>query len=73
MVIAVPAGIALSAYHLRLDGHFVPFFKVGHIRRNLCYFTRDLMTLNDRIAGKRMLSVIYVDIGATYAYPYHPY
>ena len=62
IVFAMTARIAMSAVYLRLDGYFLANFKARHILSKFCDLTGNLMSLCHRIFGKRVLTVVYMDI-----------
>ena len=65
--IAVAAGPALAAHHLRLDGHLLAQSKAGNPLAQSGNLPRDLMPLGDGVFGERVLPVIHMDIRAAHA------
>ena len=65
IILSVAAGIAFSAYHLRLNRDLLPDGKTFHPLSNLGDFTGNLMALGNRIFGEGMLPVIHMDIRTT--------
>ena len=53
----------MSAVYLWLDRYLLSYLKACDILSQLCNLTGHLMSLCHRILGKRMLAVIYMNIG----------
>jgi len=58
------AGIALSAEHLRFNGHLLTDSQAGHVFTDFHDFTGYLMTLGHGIGGERMRAVEHMNVTA---------
>ena len=67
------ARIALAAYNLWLYGHFVAHLAGCHVLARLHDLCTDFVSLDDRITGIRVLSVIDMYIGSADADSLHLY
>ena len=73
IVHSVRARIALAAYNLWLYGHFVAHLAGCHVLARLHDLCTDFVSLDDRITGIRVLSVIDMYIGSADADSLHLY